>query len=627
MPTVDPRLALALGKPSHGDSVARRTGESIRRLTSSASQEVTEETRIGRELQQPVTTGRVIAVTSIRGGVGKTTTAALLARTFNHYRHDPVLALEADAALGTLPVRMGAESVRWSCAELARILTPSMRLTDITGYLVPVSDGGWLLPASQGRLGAPLDIPTYRTVTLALRRYFAVTVVDCETLPGEVARTAMDTAHARVVVAPLTAEGVGGTRVVLDWLAQLPHEALAFTVVALTSGTPDLNLDLKTATAHLRETGVTIVHLPYDRHLAAAWTHPYGAARLRHAPRGHAARGGGAAAGGAGPLTQHLVHRPARATRPLPAAEARTIEPPPNLPEGKMGSAATALLPIAGVMSSVVMMTVIRSSQFAGLGAVVLVVALLGAVALFLSQRGKAQRQRRVQRERYLEYLEELREELGAAEQERRRAARELNPPPSALYDLVRDPARLWERRRTDADFLRVRVGVGDVPVQDVVVGQNSASGVLTPPDPFMLNEARALQARFRATADHPLTVPLDRVGNVSILGDREGVLRVARALLAQAAVTHAPDDLALALGVPGERMAEWEWAKWLPHVLDPEELDGPVAGTSYRTRSRSTRAPDRRGPEEALVVRRRGAARSLRPQRAEPRRPTARGE
>ncbi|MFF4797226.1 type VII secretion protein [Streptomyces sp. NPDC001351] len=269
LPTIDPRLALALGKPSHGDSIARRTGQTIRRLTSSASQEVAEETRIGRELQQPVTTGRVIAVTSIRGGVGKTTTTALLARTFNHYRHDPVLALEADAALGTLPVRLGAESVRWSCTELAHILTPQMQLTDITGYLVPVTDGGWLLPASQGRLGPPLDIRTYRTVTLALRRYFSVTLVDCETLPGEVARTAMDTAHARVVVAPLTAEGVGGTRVVLDWLAQLPHEALASTVVALTSGTPDQNLDLKTATAHLRETGVTIVHLPYDRHLAA----------------------------------------------------------------------------------------------------------------------------------------------------------------------------------------------------------------------------------------------------------------------------------------------------------------------------------------------------------------------
>ncbi|GAA2457097.1 hypothetical protein GCM10010388_54640 [Streptomyces mauvecolor] len=268
VPTVDPRLAVALGRPVHGDSVAKRAGRSVRKLGSSAAQDVAEESRIGRELQQPVTTGRVIAVTSIRGGVGKTTVAALLARSFNHYRHDPVLALEADGALGTLPVRLGVESVRWSCADLADILTPAMQLTDVTGYLVPVTDGGWLLPASQGRLGAPLSMRTYRTVTLALRRYFAVTVVDCETLPGEVARTAMDTAHARIVVAPMTAEGVGGTRLVLDWLAHLPHSALATTVVALTANSPDMTLDLKTATAHLREAGVTVLPVPYDRHLA-----------------------------------------------------------------------------------------------------------------------------------------------------------------------------------------------------------------------------------------------------------------------------------------------------------------------------------------------------------------------
>ncbi|KAF5994099.1 type VII secretion protein EccCa [Streptomyces sp. WAC00263] len=277
-------------------------------------------------------------------------------------------------------------------------------------------------------------------------------------------------------------------------------------------------------------------------------------------------------------MTQHLVHRPARSTRPLTPPQPRTIEPPPNLPEGKIGNAATALLPMAGVISSVVMMTVIRNSQFAALGAIVLVFALLGAVALFLSQRGKAQRTRRTQRERYLEYLEELRDELGTGERERRRESRLLNPPPEALYDLVRDPARLWERRRQDADFLRVRVGTGDVPVQELMVGQNSAGGVMTPPDPFMLNEARALQNRFATATDFPLTVPLDRAGNVSVVGDREGVLRVARALLIQTAVTHAPDDVAVALGIPGDQLTAWEWAKWLPHVLDPGEHDGPVA-------------------------------------------------
>ncbi|MDG4856779.1 hypothetical protein P8605_01120 [Streptomyces sp. T-3] len=269
VPTVDPRLAAALSRPVRGDSAARRTGRSLRSLAASASGEVAEQTRLARELQQPVTTGRVIAVTSIRGGVGKTTVSALLARTYNHYRHDPVLALEADAALGTLPVRLGAETVRWSCTDLAGILEPSMLLTDVTGYLVPVTDGGWLLPAGQGRIGPPLDVATYRSVSLALRRYFGVTVVDCESLPGDVARTAMATAHARVVVAPVTAEGVNGTRQVLDWLARLPEPTLAHSVVALCESSPHIRLDVKAAIGHLRETGVSVVHVPYDRHLGA----------------------------------------------------------------------------------------------------------------------------------------------------------------------------------------------------------------------------------------------------------------------------------------------------------------------------------------------------------------------
>ncbi|MCZ9346533.1 type VII secretion protein EccC, partial [Streptomyces sp. TRM76130] len=274
-------------------------------------------------------------------------------------------------------------------------------------------------------------------------------------------------------------------------------------------------------------------------------------------------------------MTQQIIHRPARATRPLPPPAPRTVEPPPNLPEGKVGNAATALLPMAGVVSSVVMMTVVRNSRFAVIGAVVLVAALCGALALFVSQRGKAQRTRKVQRERYLEYLEELREEWGADQRERRRTAWLLDPPPEALYDLLRDPARRWERRRQDADFLRPRLGTGEVLVGEPVLGQNAAGGVLTPPDPFMLNEARALQRRFARAPGLPLTVPLDRAGDVSVIGERADVLRVARALLVQTAVLHAPDDVSLAVATPDE--AAWAWAKWLPHILDAHAHDGPA--------------------------------------------------
>ncbi|WP_414507890.1 type VII secretion protein EccCa [Streptomyces sp. NEAU-L66] len=276
-------------------------------------------------------------------------------------------------------------------------------------------------------------------------------------------------------------------------------------------------------------------------------------------------------------MSTRLIHRPARTTRPPAASEARIIEAPPNLPEGKAGNIAMSLLPVAGVMSSVVMMTVVRNSQFAGLGAIILVVTVIGSVALVFSQRGKAQRTRRTQREAYLAYLEDLREELSAEERQRRERAGVLNPPPPALYDIVRDPARLWERRRVDGDFLRVRVGTGEMPVRDLQIAQQGSS-VLTPPDRFMLNEASALMARFRTGTELPLTVPLDRVGNVSVIGPREDCLRVARALLVQAAALHAPDDVAMALAVPGDRLADWEWAKWMPHLLDTEQFDGPVA-------------------------------------------------
>ncbi len=210
-----------------------------------------------------------------------------------------------------------------------------------------------------------------------------------------------------------------------------------------------------------------------------------------------------------------------------------------------------SLLPVAGVMSSVVMMTVVRNSQFAALGAIILVVTVIGSVALLFSQRGKAQRTRRTQREAYLAYVEDLREELSGEERERRERADVLNPPPYALYDIVRDPARLWERRRVDDDFLKVRVGTGEMPVRDLQIAE-PGSTVLTPPDLFMLNEASALVNRFRNGTELPLTVPLDRIGNVSVIGPREDCLRVARALLVQTAALHAPDDVAVALTAPG---------------------------------------------------------------------------
>src|SRR5690606_8743826 len=125
--------------------------------------------------------------------------------------------------------------------------------------------------------------------------------------------------------------------------------------------------------------------------------------------------------------------------------------------------------PVIGALGSMTMMLVLRNNPvFVMIAVVILVVALVGGVGMALSQRGAAARNRRTQRERYLDYLERLRDELRAAEHEAREAARRVHPDPVALLDVVRDPARRWERRRTDPDLLDLRVGEGDRPWLDV---------------------------------------------------------------------------------------------------------------------------------------------------------------
>ncbi|GHB84209.1 hypothetical protein GCM10010347_63870 [Streptomyces cirratus] len=268
-PAVDPGLVRAGRKPRHGEPfVSRAVGALWRTVSSSVAREVAEASRTAELLQQPVTTGRQIAVTSIRGGAGKSTVAALLGTTYAHYRQDPVLFVEADPALGSLPIRLGAESLRWTTGDVAGIIEPQMSLLDVTGYLVQLRDNAWLLPGSQGQIGAMLDTRSYERAMVALRRYFGVTVVDCETLPAEVARVALSASQARVLTTPATLDGVASTYAVLQWMQGLPPHVIAGTVVVLTEQAPHSGIDVEEAVGTLRTTGASVHVLPHDRHLA-----------------------------------------------------------------------------------------------------------------------------------------------------------------------------------------------------------------------------------------------------------------------------------------------------------------------------------------------------------------------
>lgn len=143
-----------------------------------------------------------------------------------------------------------------------------MSLLDITGYLVQLRDNAWLLPGSQGQIGAMLDTRSYERAMVALRRYFGVTVVDCETLPAEVARVALSASQARVLTTPATLDGVSSTHAVLQWMQGLPPHVMASTVVVLTEQAPRSGIDLAEAVRTLQAAGPSVHVLAYDRHLA-----------------------------------------------------------------------------------------------------------------------------------------------------------------------------------------------------------------------------------------------------------------------------------------------------------------------------------------------------------------------
>lgn len=273
-----------------------------------------------------------------------------------------------------------------------------------------------------------------------------------------------------------------------------------------------------------------------------------------------------------------VIHRPGRITEPLVPPEPQELSPPPQLPEGSSGGLPLqSLLPVLGAVSSVVMMIVLRGTNpvFMVVAALVFVVAIVSGLGLAFTHRAQAARTRRTQRERYLDYLEELRSTMRERSADVRRDALVLDPAPAALPLLVSDPSRVWERRRSHADFLRMRVGLGDVPWFRLVVP--TASNPLQPSDPLMAEELGLFAARTATVPGMPVTVPLDGAGDVAVVGEREEVLGVARAMAAQLAALHAPDDVQLAAVFTPDRAADWAGLDLLPHLVMGRTFDGPV--------------------------------------------------
>ena len=276
-------------------------------------------------------------------------------------------------------------------------------------------------------------------------------------------------------------------------------------------------------------------------------------------------------------MSQRVSHRPARGRLPDLELHPLEIAAPPQPSESDNGLAGLMqmLLPIVGGAGSLVMILANRSPIMLVAGGIMLAVTVIGGIVTFIAQRCGANRRATHQLTRYLAYLDNLRNELETHAQAQRQLASIRHPPPGQLSGIIRDPVRLWERRRSDPDFLIVRIGTG----LDRIARPLTVSATLNPLNPAEpLGQAALDRLTEHATgiADMPVAVPLH--GVVSVIGDAAETRRVLRVMLTQLAAFHAPDDVRIGLCAGQRAGSEFDWLKWLPHLLAADGFDGPVA-------------------------------------------------
>jgi DNA segregation ATPase FtsK/SpoIIIE, S-DNA-T family len=279
-----------------------------------------------------------------------------------------------------------------------------------------------------------------------------------------------------------------------------------------------------------------------------------------------------------------------RGLRPEPPALPSgrvTLKPPPRLrpSEGASGVALTAI-PMLGSVGAIVLVATITRGSGAGsaagtrslLAGGMFLLATIGFVVL---QVDRQRRQRAEQvtgsRTEYLRHLAAVRASAREAAAQQRRALTWHHPAPAALPPLAEERSRVWERGPTDARFLHVRFGTGAQPLAVDLVAPDPTTEDAA--DPACVSALHRLLQVHRTQPDLPLTLDLRSVDRVELVGRDEDVRALARALVCSATAFHSPDQVVLAVYASPDRLAHWDWVKWLPHALSRHRSDavGPV--------------------------------------------------
>lgn len=271
----------APGLPSQGDLGVRRARpapgsgwrKAIHRVTGINPGETAKEhshKRLVERVSQPARGVHSIAVLSLKGGVGKTTTTIGLGSTFAAVLGDRVIAVDANPDFGTLAQR-GPNQSRSTVRDL--LMDESIvRYSDIRRHTSQNSSRLEILASERDpATSESFSEADYRIVMQWLQRFYNIILTDCGTgLVHSAMAGVLDQADSLVLVVSPAVDAARSGLATLDWLSKNGYAHLVPGAVVVVSaarpGKMPVDIDLLADQFLARVRAVHVI--PFDDHLA-----------------------------------------------------------------------------------------------------------------------------------------------------------------------------------------------------------------------------------------------------------------------------------------------------------------------------------------------------------------------
>lgn len=179
-------------------------------------------------------------------------------------------------------------------------------------------------------------------------------------------------------------------------------------------------------------------------------------------------------------------------------------------------------------------------------------------------------RNERKRQDKYLAYLDSIRDDI------RRIAKEQSNILDENIVTLEECQGRvmecrpnLWERANGQADFMRLRLGIGSLPMD---ISVDFPSKKFTMDDDNLQDAMFSLGSEPKQLNNVPISVSLVENMTVGIYGDYARTTNMVQSLLLQMISLHSYDELKIVLISDEANRKDWSFARFIPHFWNDDK-------------------------------------------------------